>query len=44
MTQQLKDEFKGLKLEQGNWQKEQSDWLSQQECLSTAQRTLEEYR
>ena len=31
--QQLKDEFKKLKLEQSNWQKQQSDWLSQQECL-----------
>ena len=33
--QQLKDEFKRLKLEQSNWQKEQSDWLSQQECLES---------
>ena len=31
--QQMKDEFKRLKLEQSNWQKEQSDWFSQQECL-----------
>ena len=31
----MKDEFKRLKLEQSNWQKEQSDWLSQQECLES---------
>ena len=31
--QQLKNEFKRLKLEQSKWQKEQIDWLSQQECL-----------
>ena len=44
--QQLKDEFKRLKLEQSNWQKEQSDWFSQQECLEAelrqVQRTKEE--
>ena len=44
--QQLKDEFKKLKLEQSNWQKEQSDWFSQQECLEAelrqVQRTKEE--
>ena len=41
--QQLKDEFKRLKLEQSNWQK---DWFSQQECLEAelrqVQRTKEE--
>ena len=44
--QEMKDEFKRLKLEQSNWQKEQSDWFSQQECLEAelrqVQRTKEE--